>query len=131
MNVRRAKKTKPRISILMLYSFAMGAVCFVATPLCVFFMLGSGDIPEQHQQDISLKFEDILIDSLKGEGLVIIAFKVKIPKIDDKDYIMKVTCEEDLEVSAVETKIFGLLNEPPTSPSIPRLIFNIPSMSKF
>jgi hypothetical protein len=138
MNVPKAK-TKPRIRIFTLYSLVAMAVC-VASLLCMLFMLGrvvvipeqhEQYIPEQHEQHNSLKFEDIVIDSLKGAGSVIVAYKVKIPKIDDKDYIMKVTWEEYLKYSAIETETFRLLNVPPTSPSIPPLIFKIPSMSKF
>jgi hypothetical protein len=136
MNVPKAK-TKPRIHIFTLYSLVTMAVC-VASLLCMLFMLGrvvvipeqhEQYIPEQHEQHNSLKFEDIVIDSLKGAGSVIVAYKVKIPKIDDQDYITKVTWEEYLEYSAIEKKTFRLLNEPPTSPSIPPLIFKIPSMS--
>jgi hypothetical protein len=128
MNVPKAK-TKPRIHIFTLYSLVTMAVC-VASLLCMLFMLGRVVvIPEQHEQYNSLKFEDIVIDSLKGAGSVIVAYKVKIPKIDDQDYITKVTWEEYLEYSAIEKKTFRLLNEPPTSPSIPPLIFKIPSMS--
>ena len=132
MNVRKAKTfTLYSFSIFTLYSLVAMVVCF-ASLLCMLFMLGSVDvIPEHHEQYSSLKFEDIVIDSLKGVGSVIVAYKVKIPKIDDKDYIMKVTWEEYLEYSAIETKTFRLLNQPPTSPSIPLLIFKIPSMSKF
>jgi hypothetical protein len=85
----------------------------------------------QNVYSSTLGFDDIIIDSLKGVGAITAAFKVKIPKLDDRDYIMKVNADKDIqEYGLLEASVFQRLNETPMNPSIPPLIFKITSMSK-
>lgn len=91
--------------------------------------------------DDPLTFDDIVIESLLGTGSISTVFKVRIPRLggadgnnnnngNDKQFILKIAEDDDLKYSSVETQIFDLLNKPPTHPSIPPLVFHVPSMSE-
>lgn len=85
-----------------------------------------------HVDPSTLGFDDVEIVSLKGVGAITAAFKIKIPKLDaNKDYIMKVNADQDIEYNALETMAFRILSRPPTNPSIPPLIFRITKMSEY
>ena len=78
-----------------------------------------------------ISFDDFRIESVKGVGSINVVFQGKIPKLDDGDYIMKITKERDLHYSDVESKAFELLMVPPMVTSIPRLIFHEASLCEF
>ena len=78
--------------------------------------------------ELSLSFDDIELDKYLGGGYVSLVFNVRIPKLDNRSYVMKVTGDEFLHYSNLENEMFDLLNKPPTNPSIPTQAFRVKSM---
>lgn len=85
---------------------------------------------------LDLEFpKDIELGKYMGSGSCKVVFHVRIPKLEgtgeDNQYVLKITGDEHLFYTSREIKAFKILNQPPTIPSIPKLVWSAEGVRKY